>query len=162
VRETTNRNDHPRIAIYNTTYHPGLAKNSPYCGTSVEWAIKQAGWNSVIEYAPMARNWSLKKDYIVWSRATGPLTRNGRKYTPQRNDVVVFYSSGRWHVGLLEDWQEGNAYCKTVEGNTSDRGVNGIKKPTGREGVYDEKIRNKKDIYCIVRPYWIAMHVNPQ
>ncbi|WP_234734789.1 hypothetical protein [Tellurirhabdus bombi] len=67
--------------------------------------------------------------------------------------MVVFYYQGRWHVGLLEDWQEGSLYCKTVEGNTSDRGVATIKKPTGREGVYDEKLRSKKDIYCIVRPY---------
>ncbi|UHG91772.1 hypothetical protein [Spirosoma oryzicola] len=81
------------------------------------------------------------------------MTRNGRKTLPQRNDVVVFYYYGRWHVGLLEDWQEGNNYCKTVEGNTSDRGVNGIKKPKGIEGVYDEKIRNKNDIFCVVRPY---------
>ncbi|GAB3272774.1 hypothetical protein GCM10027347_44630 [Larkinella harenae] len=154
VREKTNRNDHPRITTFNQTYHKQLPANSAYCGTSLEWAIKKAGWGLDIEYAPLARNWARKKKHIVWSRSGGAVP--GKK--PTRNDVVVFYYQSRWHVGLLEDWQEGSVYCKTVEGNTSDRGVSTIKKPTGKEGVYDEKLRNKKDIYCIVRPYYIPIY----
>ncbi|GAA4464158.1 hypothetical protein GCM10023189_43060 [Nibrella saemangeumensis] len=153
VRERTNRNDHPRITVYNRTYWK-IPADSPYCGSSVDWAIRQAGWKHDIALATMARYWAQKKQYIVWNRYGGPTIRpDGRPMKPQRNDVVVFYQSGFWHIGLLEDWMEGSVHCKTVEGNTSDRGVLTVKKPTGKQGVYDEKIRNKKDIYCIVRPY---------
>lgn len=148
VRERTNRNDHPRITVYNTTYWK-LAPQSPYCGSAIDWAIRQAGWKHDIDYAPIARYWTLKKKYIIWSRYAGPIG-NAK---PQRNDVLVFYQNGFWHVALLKDWMEGSLRCKAVDANTSDRGVVGITKPTGKQGVYHEKMRNKQEIYCIVRPY---------
>jgi len=150
VREETNSNDHPRIAFFNRSHHM-LPANSAYCGTSIEWAIKKAGWELDVAYPPRARSWAEKQKNIIWSKANGMESAR----IPSRNDVVVCYDQGNWHVGLLEDWQEGSSYCKTIEGNTTDRNVATIINPVDKEGIYEGKLRNKNDIYCIVRPYHI-------
>lgn len=153
VREETNNNDHPRIRFYNQIHHI-LPADASYCGTSIEWAVKKAGWGLDVDYPPRASNWVQKEEYMIWSRECG--VESGK--VPRRNDVVVFYKEGNWHVGLLEDWQEGSPSCLTVEGNTTDENVAAIQNPVKKEGVYKGKIRSKDEIYCVVRPYFFPFY----
>jgi hypothetical protein len=138
VRELTGNNDGERVEEYLRSC--GLRKGQPWCAAFVTWTFKQAEVSAVVSgYSP---SWFPNKRVIYTNGGTNNLT-------PIQSDVfgIYFSSKGRIaHVGFIDQWDEGTAYCMTVEGNTNDAGSR------EGDGVY-RKRRLKRQIYKVSR--WI-------
>ncbi|SEM72834.1 CHAP domain-containing protein [bacterium A37T11] len=153
VRETTGRNDGPRVQQYLQVV--GLKGNYSYCAAFISWTFAQAGM------AEPRTAWSpalFPKNRVIWERNTGggKTVRNTQEITPQTGDVfsLYFQEVGRiGHCGFVDEWS--GRWCMTVEANTNDVGSvattdnvgNPIRAGPG-EGVYRKK-RSVSTLYKV-------------
>lgn len=144
VREATGRNDGPQVAWILS--HVELAEGFSWCGAFVYTAMAEAG---VTLPAPArayawAPTWTASR--VIWKvgdlKALAPDVA-----TPGPGDVFGLWFASKQrvaHVGLITDWQPGNKYALTIEGNTNTAGSR------EGDGVYAKR-RLKAQLYRVSR-----------
>lgn len=146
IRETTGRNDGPRIAEY--LRYCNLSEGHAWCAAFVSWCHGQAGY-------PEPRNaWSpalFPEKRVVWQKGTrgtrAPAMPDG---APRPGDVFgIHYANLRriGHCGFVDRWD--GTWCETVEGNAEpDRPYNPRDGP--QQGVH-RKRRLVRTLYAVSR-----------
>lgn len=151
VREATGHNDGPQVAWILS--HVELAEGFSWCGAFVYTAMAEAG---VTLPAPArayawAPTWTAK--HVIWRASEKRRTGEGQTYgdttqdEPGPGDVFGLWFPSKQrvaHVGLITDWQPGNKYTLTIEGNTNTAGSR------EGDGVYSKR-RLKAQLYRVSR-----------
>ena len=144
VREATGRNDGPQVAWILS--HVELAEGFSWCGAFVYTAMAEAG---VTLPAPArayawAPTWTAK--HVIWKVSDLKALTPG-PVEPGPGDVFGLWFPSKQrvaHVGLITDWQPGNKYTLTIEGNTNNAGSR------EGDGVYAKR-RLKSQLYRVSR-----------
>ncbi|MDR6195639.1 hypothetical protein [Siphonobacter sp. SORGH_AS_0500] len=142
VREKTNRNDHPRIYLYNKV--AGSPKNAPYCAAGLYFTATRAGLKLPIQTPAAVRSWFADPKKVIYSK-----TQPGRfLQMPKKMDVVWIFQS---HIeGLAEPIRrdiEDDDYITTVAFNSQGNNP--------KQGVYFPMRRRWRDVRKV------ANHVTP-
>ncbi|GAB3937016.1 hypothetical protein [Larkinella terrae] len=145
LRERTNRNDHPKIALYNKSL--GLPERAYYCASGLYWCHLRNGVKLPIASPGSVASWFANSKRIVYRRSTRGNQRVGQK--PMLMDGVSLFAS---HIeGFAQTrWDPEAESIDCIGFNTG--GTNGI------GGVYKTR-RRMREIKLIVNqisPYWQA------
>jgi hypothetical protein len=143
VREKTNRNDHPRIVVYNKA--AGSFANGPYCAAGLYFTATRAGMTFPIRNPASVASWFSDSKKIIYDRR-----QPGRfKSLPQTMDVVWLYRS---HIeGLAQPVRrdvDEDDYITTVAFNSQGNNP--------KQGVYFPMRRRWRDVRKVanyVTPY---------
>jgi len=140
IYEYTGKNDNPVIKNINASYKIPL--NSAYCGSSLYFLCKEAGFELEIpkSKAPVARNWGLYGE-VVWSAYNGWKSNVSHKPNSDEIFVLLFNYNGANHITCILDVHK-DLYYITGEGNTSD-----IKVRKKEFLYYNNILSKRKDIY---------------
>lgn len=138
VREATGKNDGARVEQYLKATH--LPKGNPWCAAFVTWTYLQVDPDIVTPRSAWAPSWFTKN--IVYERGK-PI-----KDIRRADTFGIYYAKDKriGHIGFIDQWDHGNDYFISVEGNTNNAGSN------EGDGVY-RKRRLKRAVFKISR--WI-------